>query len=60
VKTLVCSDNGKVLVHINDVSHVTPLSKDCTVHVVLLVWMWWWHESFRVSILYLVRSSLIH
>jgi hypothetical protein len=27
VKTLVCSYNGRVLVHINDVSHVTPLFK---------------------------------
>jgi len=32
VKTLVCSDNEKVLVHISDVLHVTPLSKDCTLY----------------------------
>jgi hypothetical protein len=38
VKTLVYSDNGKVLVCISDVTHVTSLSKDCgAVHVVLLV-----------------------
>jgi len=60
LKTLVCSDNGKVLVCISDVSHVTPLSKHCTLHIAFLVWLWWWHESFKIRILYLVRPSVIH